>query len=586
MKAFLRKHAAGLVLAALSGLILGSPHLRPEADRAFLEPDEWIYAAVTETVRSGQWDFSEIYIREHSEDPWHLSRSLFWVTGGLARLVGGTGRLFVLADFVLPPAVFFGLYLALVWLNLPRSVALLAASLYVLHHGDAYNLILPATRYSWWELFRWFAFPLQYGSALETTSSFALSRFAIPLLPRALEVGFLLLLFPALRDGSKRAIVAAGLSLALIIVMSFFDWTVLVLAIGFATAMAWWKGSRRAAGALIAVLGIAWLAAAPYWFHSLSSMGQPGLGDGFLHSGILRTRDLLPRGLEITYPLGPLCLGALLAACPLIGMRTAGRAALASLVLSLAAATSYQVVTGWTMGPVHYQQQHVLPIATTVAGIGACLLAFRWLPHRVARGMVAAAAGASVLHAGMMVPTIRIQPESSPADLREAMEQVEPGAVVLSFHPKQAKVANPRAWSFLTYAGWSAVPTEELMERTLMALKLFRVDRAAIASLFEPGLRPLIYEFMAGVRYHHYAELGRYFDLQVYLPLEQQERWLAFYDGLPDDPDALVARIRERYRLDYVLVSPLHFGSASPAAGQEWRIIHRGAGSTLYKVLP
>jgi hypothetical protein len=569
VRSFLHRHGAAGALAILSGAILGLPHLRPEADHAYQQADEWRYAVNTEAVRTGDWSYAEVYLHEHRDAPWPYPRLEGWITGVMAAAAGGTDRLYVLSDFLLPPPIFLGIYLVLVRLGLPRVVALLGTSLYVLHHTDLYYLIEHAWRRDLYPLLMWYLLPAANDSILGT-GAHTFSRFPHPLLPRLVEAGLALALFPALR-GRRTAIAAAGALLAVVTTLRFHDWMVLYPALALAAAVSALR-RRPEARPLAAVIAIGLVLSLPALAQGLGSAGDdPSL----LHRGLQRTRRLLPVELGFLYPAGPLCLLALAGTALALRARTPGRLAFAALTAGVVWGCGFQVLTGWTVVAGHWYLQHVLPIVTAAAGIGAGLL----LRRCAGRWTVAAAVLLSFAHAGLLYGRYRVERSGYQDELREALGRVEPGAVVCSFYPFEIKTAAPHLYTFLTNATFSPVATEELLERYLTARKLYGAGRAEIEALFRPGWHQHLGRLVAGDQFFRYSPFGEPPTVQNTLPPEWAPRWLAFYDALPDEPAALAAAVRRRFKLDYLLAVP-----GEPAPPDRWETVYRGSKVALYRL--
>lgn len=555
-----------LLCAVAAGVILGWPHLR--ADFAYLQADEWRYAVNTEAVRGGNWTYSDVYLYEHQEATWPYPRLEGWITGILAKAVGGTDRLYVLSDFVLPPVIFFGMVVILSRLGLPRAVSLLAASVYILHHTDLYYLIEHGWRHSPWPLLRWYLWPAANDSILGS-GAHTFARFPHPLLPRLAEAGFFLAL------GARRRVVAGAL-LGLITYLRYHDWMVLYPALAFAVAVLWFRKERAEAKALAAVTAIGLVLALPTLLPGLTQSADPAVKEGLLHRGVQYTRALLPVELGFLFPAGPICLLLLAGGAAVMRVRTPGRLAFAAGVVGLLWGCTSQVLTGFTVVAGHWHLQHVLPIFTTAVAIAAGLLCFRFLP-KAAPWIVGAVVALSFGHAAILFGRYQLQPGYQ-AELRRALTDVEPGAVVCTFQPFELKTVAPDAFSFLTNATFSPVATEELLTRYLMARKLFGAAPAEIEGLFIPGWHQHLGRLVAGDQFFRYSPFGEPPTVQNTFPPEWRERWMAFYAELPDDP---VARIRGRFKIDYVLVVP---GEPVPARTDRWTPVFKGERVTLYRL--
>lgn len=583
--AFWRTHAAGVVLALLSGLILGLPHLNSKARSPYLQVDEVEYAAQTEHVRRGHWSYSDVYLIEALDTPSPYPRLTQQIAAGMAWLVGGSDTLYRISDFIFPPGITFALYLTLCRLGVRRSVSLLVSSVYVLHHTDLFVLLEPATRHTLYDLAKWYAFPWPLGSMLHTESP-TLSRFPNPLLPRLVEMGFFLLLFPALNPGRPGAIarVGAGVLLASVTYLRFVDWTVLYPALAIGALILFRVNHRPAALRLTMVIALGLLLSAPNWVPSLAFTADPAMEEVLMHSGLQRTSRLFPLELRYVYPVGPLCLLALALAAFGMGVKSRGRIAFAALSWGMIPAVTFQVVTGWTVCADHWYHQHILPIFSAALALGFGLLAFRGLKEFVARTAVLAAVGISTLHAVGMFAMYEFVPIPHVEEVRRALAGVEADSVVLNTLPEETKVLAPHTYSFMTSAPWSTVRTEELLTRYLLGMKLYGVPVERVESLFGSGFHPDVWGLIAGSQYMRYSSLDTPEKVECGLPSDQRIRWVELYRALPDDPDALVAQIRAQRRLDYVLVTPREAKLGTPLGADRWPVAFRGTLVTLYRV--
>ena len=97
---------------------------------------------------------------------------------------------------------------------------------------------------------------------------------------------------------------------------------------------------------------------------------------------------------------------------------------------------------------------------------------------------------------------------------------------------------------------------------------------------------PLKLVLVGGFEFTHYPPLGRPDEVDTYLPPEEKDRWLRFFDGLPEDPDALVARIRRTYRINYILVTDKDGIPTGPEAGRfsNWPCVHKTETVALYRI--
>lgn len=497
----LRTHGAAVAAALACGIVFALPHAR--SDSAFLHEDEWKSAAMIEAVRSGDWNYSEIYISEAAGAPWPYPRLPYWIGGAAAKTVG-TERLFLLSDILLPPAVFLLLYLVLCRLMVRRSISIFAGLLYVLHHASLYSMLESASRRGWAWTLGWFLRPYLQGFLSE--GSYSIARFPFSLLSTAVVLFMLLVTMPAVRHGRRWEIGVAGSLLGLITVLRFFDWVVIYPALSAAIAVALLKRDRARAVRLVWIVLIGLAPAAPYLVSAAGQSSDPAMAATLEHSGLERTHRLFPLPLRHVYPVGPACLLVLLAVCPIVGLRSPGRIAFCALVAGLVPAVSFQVVTGWTVAPDHWYRDHVLPFATLAAGIGIGVLTFRLLRERVARGvMIAAAAAAACAHAGALHFWYGTG-ESNLDALRAAGRLVPPGAVVLTMEPEPWKVAAPHAKSFLTCAPWSPVDTDELLRRYFIARRT--LGDTDIDALFEPGIHADLSNLVGGETYVHYREFS------------------------------------------------------------------------------
>jgi hypothetical protein len=582
LKSFLRIHAAALALAVAAGLILGSPHLRRDAPSPYLQGDEWKEAANIEAVRAGHWGFSEMYIVEHRDAPWPYPRSPYWFCGLLARALGGTDRLFVAADFVLPPAIFLLLYALLLRLRIRRALALWICVVWVLHHSDLYALLEPISRRGLMPTLHWYRQPIDMGSIF-SDNSYTLTRFPFPLLSLPLALLMLTALESALRRGHRIATVTAGLLLGAITYARFFDWMILYPALMAAVGLLCVRRAWNPARTIGFVVAIGLLVSAPYWIPALGHAGDSAVAATLEHSGLERTHRLFPLPLRSTYPAGPLCVAALLAACPFVGLRTPGRLAFVAAVLGFVPCLVFQVVSGWTVSPDHFYRDTIFPFFCGALAYGFGALLFRF-GDRVGRIGVGVAGAAACLHAAFSFGGYRFEGFNAYSETRDALAHVEPGAVVLAQFPEAVKVAGPHCQSFLTSAPWSPVSTSELLERYLIARKIFGATREEITVLFEPGHHADLWGLVGGEEFAHYEEpsglrQGRMIGL--WLPPAWKDRVMNFYDALPSDPDALIAFARARYRIDYVLTSE------RPIGADRWPVVFAGPKSvTLYRVGP
>lgn len=540
----LRLHGAAIGLALLCGLIVGLPHLRPDAPTAFLQGDEWKEAVNIEAVRTGNTGFSELYLWEHRDAPWPYPRSPYWVCGAAARLLGSTERLFIAADFVLPPVTFLLLYGILAGLGMKRLLAIWVVSVFVLHHSDLYSVLEPISRKGMLEVFHWYRQPIDQGSIL-SAGSYTIGRFPFPALSLPLVLGFLALLFPALGRGRLWAIAAAGATLAAVTYVRFFDWMILYPALAAALALLAWRREWISVRRLGAVVAIGLAASAPYWVPALGHASSPEMAATLEHNGLERTRALFPLPLRSVYPTGPLLVAALLAACPFVGIRTPARLAFVAAVLGFVPCLTFQGVTGWTVSPDHFYRDTILPFCTATAAL--VLWRFR-------RGWILLALTGSVLHAALLHWNYACGEAGH--DLRAALAKIEPGAVIMTRDfPEAIKVLAPHLWTFQTAAPRSPVATRELLERYLIVRKMYGATREDILALFE-GMHADLWGLVGGEVYAHYEtpsglHQGRM--TGVHLPAEMKEEVLAGFDAIPDDPAERLAFIRRRFRVDYVL---------------------------------
>lgn len=229
---------------------------------------------------------------------------------------------------------------------------------------------------------------------------------------------------------------------------------------------------------------------------------------------------------------------------------------------------SFQVATGWIIGAGHWYMQHVLPILTAAAWA-----LFRWLGPRRARPVVVAALGLVVAHGAAQYATYDVRQAPDFYELN-MVSLVPKGSVVLTLRPVEAKLCGPHIKSFLTYAPFSPVPTEELLERYLLAMRLFGRPPETVAALFEGPSHPDVATLISSYEFIRYPPLGRAEEITHHLPSEWKQRWMDFHFALPEDPAALVAHIRKSRRLDYILTDEK----------LPWPVVSLGKEITLYRI--
>lgn len=535
----LRRHGAAVALALVSGAILWLPHAR-RGDRApYLQGDEWKEAVNIEAIRAGHWQFSELYVFEHRDSPWPYPRLPYWICAVPAFALDGAEPLFSATDAVLPPVLFLLLYSLLVRVGVRPLLAAWVCVVYVLHHSDLYSILEPMTRHGVAATLNWYARPFHYDSIF-AAGSYTIARFPFPLASLILLVGFLHALAWAIEKRRAVAIGAAGLLLALITYVRFFDWMILYPALVAAGVLC---GRREAARTIGLVVAVGLLVSLPYLVPAMSHSSDPASAATLEHNGLERTHRLFPDPLRAVYPTGPICLLGLLIAAALSRAASPLRTAFTAAAVGFVPACTFQVLTGWTVAPDHWFRDHVLPFATAAAAFGVGWALLRW---RFGATALAILTALSVAHAGGLYGYYRL-PESDPhGEFKEALSRVEPDAVVLGWEPERIKTLAPRAWSFLGSGPRSPVPTEELLMRYLIALKLFGRDDAPPA-LFEPGFHGDLWSLVGGETYVHYRRpsgLSQGRIESIHLPIEEQTRWLDFYASI----DGTGGR-----RLDYIL---------------------------------
>jgi hypothetical protein len=94
------------------------------------------------------------------------------------------------------------------------------------------------------------------------------------------------------------------------------------------------------------------------------------------------------------------------------------------------------------------------------------------------------------------------------------------------------------------------------MERLLMACRLTSKPESEIEQLFD-GSSELIF-FVKRIEHYSFRPIDGLHAgglERISLPVHDRERWMQYYRALPEESDSLLKLIREKYRIDYVLLT-------------------------------
>jgi hypothetical protein len=599
-----------LLIAAVVGLLFGLPHAMaprfladPDAytplvvsDVSFVTIDEtYSHASRLREVYDGRLIPTDAGLAEHKAKPVAYYPLEVTAVGLLGRLAGvPISAAYVLADFLLPPLDF--LLLFLLFRRLTQHGLFSAFAALLLLAGGAQNVVMFLARVV-------VAAVHGPGALPAVVRPLEFSRFPVP------EATFLLLaaaLYAAVRavEASRRWpwTLVAGTAFGLLVSSYIYYWMFVTAGVGLAIAAFAVRGRTREARSLMSIVAVAAAVSLPYWVSF------------FRFRALAEAPDVLARvGLEhaagAAMPSPRLLVLTLLAAAVAWASRRAAHVVVVACALGIPVIQNAHLLTGVMIQTVHwnYRIVHVWEtvLATVVVGAGL-MLGSDAAPSDVARrvlrrGLASASAvglaltlvfllGYQWLLVARTAPAYRL-----PAGYAQAFHWIDAStprdSVVMSasFETSMLLPVHTHASGYLAHGVVSLASTAELVDRLLLAYRLFGIDRAYLADSFDGE----------AARAAAFARNRNRFSAAQPDLLEKNVRWFVFHEQRPpaDVRDRLLARLDAtavtpetlgRYRLDYVLEGPLERakGGGGVEESPYLSLAYDSAGVRIFRVHP
>ena len=282
VSAFLRRHYLALALMILVSLVYGSEHIflkrfvlesggsyYPVAIKGHF--DEGYYAIRAARALGGDFIVGDPILREYQETPASLPIATPLIFAGLGAVFGSLASGYIASDFILPPLIFFLVYLIAFEMTGRRLASLLFASVFIF-----------APKFGVWPS----------GGALPffEPREFYFSRFDYPAATFPFFAVTLYFLARLVRRPSTKAGVFFGLSTGLLFYTYFFDWVYVAVATSFIFFGAVIFGRQKIWRSLLSALPPIFLVSVFYWHNFLSLRSLSAFPDIIERIGVERGR--------------------------------------------------------------------------------------------------------------------------------------------------------------------------------------------------------------------------------------------------------------------------------------------------------
>lgn len=539
LKNLIKEHRLALVLALICTLVHALPLLRHTASSSdgvyfpYFQGDELSYSVIIQRPSPGD---NEPFLYEHRNDEFPYPSLPFKVAGWFSRMLGAH-LFFTLFDFALTSVIFFIVYiLGLTLLQNDRSRACVFATGVCLLYGFVSHLATALSNMP-------FVHAMKYMNPLLTgysNTGWEISRIPFPLFSLPIYVLCLIFLFMSFRGGKKPAIFLC-LSLPVLFYFRFYDWAFcLGMGVCLSAALLYRKKyvELRNLGVSMAVSLVLTLPGIISMFDMLARYP-----DTFSRANVIETRCLFPEQVY-TGALFPIVL------VPLVVLTLKGNGDFKIFAVSITVAyllvSRSNLVIGKSPGPIHWEYYNLGPFLPAILSVTA--LSFKWKVSgsMFARYLVLACI---ISYSAFRFYFAGLQLEETPELYKEVAEHskvIADGKDCVVFGPLGFIENNEAMYNFLpAHATFCCATNDELMQRYLMICKLFAVPSSHIESFLRDKNCDRLYRFAVCPSKKMEDELRN-----------DPSRWLNYYSALPEDPDELLAVIRTRYKLDYVISFP------------------------------
>lgn len=268
----IQQHRLAFFLSILVGLVYVSHHfiiplfLDPAAGEYYpitvksYSDEAMLYAPRAHAIMNGAWVMGEFSLSGRPSGPSILPLLNPIFLGGLGKIVGSFKAGLIVSDVIFPALTFLVLYFLAYEISRRKTWSCVFASLFMfipkfgvalppvssLHVGDIVHVLFPF---------------------LLSESAPYFSQFEEPKLTFFLFVFAILLFVRALRAGTKKSAIAAGLSFGILFYTYLYDWATMFVALGLFFLWVLYKRDFRAMRQTAIIAGMGLLVSLGYWYN-------------------------------------------------------------------------------------------------------------------------------------------------------------------------------------------------------------------------------------------------------------------------------------------------------------------------------